>query len=129
MRFVLITTLLALACGCSKPPPPRHKREGNLQGVVKVPAFTFLEAHDQPFSLEDLKGKVWICSFIFTTCATRCPPMAMSPLQGSTIAGRIPTRACWSGEPWSVARRCWRRCASTTCLNSRSRNGCDTLSI
>ena len=72
----LVSLLLTMAMACDVP-EPEGKRVGRLDEGIPVPEFTFLEAQDRPFGLKDLKGKVWICSFIFTRCQTACPPMAM----------------------------------------------------
>ena len=72
----LVSLLLTMAMACDVP-EPEGKRVGRLDEGIPVPEFTFLEAQDRPFGLKDLKGKVWICSFIFTRCKTACPPMAM----------------------------------------------------
>lgn len=78
-----LSLLLLLALACDAPKPEGKPRQGGLSAAIEVPNFTFLEAQDRAFGLKDLKGKVWICSFIFTRCKTHCPPMAfeMSELQ------------------------------------------------
>lgn len=53
------------ACGSDKP------NELNW----KVSDFTFTNQDGQPVGLANLKGKVWLASFIFTNCTTVCPPM------------------------------------------------------
>ncbi len=41
--------------------------------LYKVPAFNFLDAvNGRKLGLEELKGKVWVASFIFTSCKTHC---------------------------------------------------------
>ena len=40
-----------------------------------VPAFALMERSGQLVRLEDLHGKVWIASFIFTHCPDECPLM------------------------------------------------------
>jgi cytochrome oxidase Cu insertion factor (SCO1/SenC/PrrC family) len=40
-----------------------------------VPEFALTEASGRSVTLEDLRGKVWIASFIFTHCAGQCPIM------------------------------------------------------
>jgi protein SCO1/2 len=51
----------------SEPKPPA------TYGVISD--FTLTEASDKPVTLADLRGKVWIASFIFTHCAGQCPIM------------------------------------------------------
>lgn len=45
--------------------------------------FTATTQANKPLGLKDLKGKVWISDFIFTSCADVCPPMTsnMAKLQ------------------------------------------------
>jgi protein SCO1/2 len=38
-----------------------------------VPEFTLSERSGRPFSGSELKGKVWVADFIFTTCPGPCP--------------------------------------------------------
>lgn len=53
-----------------------------------VPAFTLTERSGRPVRLEDLRGTVWIASFIFTHCPDECPLMTaeMARLQAEFIA-------------------------------------------
>jgi protein SCO1 len=55
--------------------------EGNMD--VKVQDFTNTNQNGEKVGLSDLKGKVWLASFIFTNCTTVCPPMTrnMSEVQ------------------------------------------------
>lgn len=46
------------------PPPPPV--------LGQVPDFTFTDENGEPFSLADLRGKVWVADFIFTSCGTVC---------------------------------------------------------
>ena len=50
----------------------------------KLEDFTARTEEGKDISLTDLKGKVWVADFIFTNCATVCPPMTanMTKLQG-----------------------------------------------
>lgn len=41
----------------------------------EVESFTFKNQDNADVSLEDLKGKVWVADFIFTSCTTVCLPM------------------------------------------------------
>jgi protein SCO1/2 len=45
---------------------------GDLSKILEVPAFDFLGSHGAPVSNETLSGKVWVASFIFTSCTTHC---------------------------------------------------------
>jgi len=64
--FALIFTLILSACG---------KKE--IENAVNWPIKDFSATTEQNKSmgLKDLKGKVWISAFIFTSCADVCPPM------------------------------------------------------
>lgn len=44
-----------------------------LPKYFKVPKFTFINEFGKPFGSKDLKGKLYIASFMFTTCPTSCP--------------------------------------------------------
>lgn len=66
--FILfvITALLLSACG-----------QKEIQNEVDWPIkdFSATSQENMPFDLKDLKGKIWISDFIFTSCADVCPPM------------------------------------------------------
>jgi protein SCO1/2 len=47
------------------PPPPPV--------VAALPAFELVDQEGRPFGSADLRGRVWIASFIFTRCETVCP--------------------------------------------------------
>lgn len=40
-----------------------------------LPAYEFTDENGKRFGSEDLKGKVYIASFLFTSCTTSCPPL------------------------------------------------------
>lgn len=59
--------LLLVACERSRP------TEGVLLGEFReVADFTFTAENGEPFALDDLRGKVWVANFIFTSCAAEC---------------------------------------------------------
>ena len=41
----------------------------------QLPDFSLTDQRGGAFSLADLRGNVWVADFIFTNCATICPPM------------------------------------------------------
>ena len=45
----------------------------NQRSYGKVPNFTFTERSGRTVSLADLRNKVWIADFIYTTCTDTCP--------------------------------------------------------
>ncbi|MBL8867018.1 MAG: SCO family protein [Planctomycetia bacterium] len=44
--------------------------------LPSVPAFSLTERNGTTVSNENLKGKVWIASFVFTRCSGTCPQVA-----------------------------------------------------
>ena len=58
-----------------------------------VPDFTLIERSGQPVRLEDLSGKVWIASFIFTHCPDECPVMTAELARAATAAP-VSSQAC-----------------------------------
>ncbi|MFZ7944304.1 MULTISPECIES: SCO family protein [Bacillaceae] len=71
--FLVISAIIMSACG--------KKIENAVNWPVKD--FTATTQDNKEFGLKDLKGKVWIADFIFTSCADVCPPMTsnMTKLQ------------------------------------------------
>ncbi len=47
--------------------------ERSLRHFRAVPDFHLLDQEGRSFALEDLKGKVWLADFIYTTCPGPCP--------------------------------------------------------
>jgi protein SCO1 len=47
----------------------------------QVPEFLYLTQDSTELSSEDIKGKVWVAKFFFSTCPTICPPMTSSMKQ------------------------------------------------
>ena len=72
--FLVISSLLMTACG-------KKEIENPLNWPVKD--FTATTQDNKQLGLKDLKGKVWISDFIFTSCVDVCPPMTsnMSKIQ------------------------------------------------
>lgn len=72
--LLLFTILLVTACG-----------QKEIQNAVNWPLedFSTTTQGNKTLELKDLKGKVWISDFIFTSCADVCPPMTanMAKLQ------------------------------------------------
>jgi protein SCO1/2 len=62
----LMTMLIVLA-GCGQ------EIEDPLNWEVE--SFEYMNQEEEMVSLDDLKGKVWMADFVFTSCETVCPPM------------------------------------------------------
>ncbi|MFQ5683345.1 MAG: SCO family protein [Candidatus Binatia bacterium] len=63
-----------------------------LEGLKRfgtVPDFSLTDQRGQTFKLSDLRGKVWITDFIYTTCKDTCPMQSaeMAKLQ-TVLAGK-----------------------------------------
>jgi protein SCO1 len=50
-------------------------RDQKLPILGQVEDFKLEDTNRQPVTLADLKGKVWVADFIFTTCGGICPTM------------------------------------------------------
>jgi protein SCO1 len=64
--ILVITSLIMAACG-----------QKEIENAVDWPIkdFSGTNQENKSFGLKDLKGKVWISDFIFTSCVDVCPPM------------------------------------------------------
>ncbi|MEI4768099.1 SCO family protein [Psychrobacillus sp. FJAT-51614] len=75
LTIIIISLVVLVGCGSS----------GNFEAQTNwdVQDFSYVNQHKEDVSLEDLKGKVWLATFIFTNCETVCPPMTfnMSDIQ------------------------------------------------
>jgi protein SCO1/2 len=72
--WIAIVALVALAACERKPSVPGQKEyKGDLTVMGDVPAFDFLSSDGTPVTNADLKGKVWVASFIYTSCTSHCP--------------------------------------------------------
>lgn len=69
VRLLAAAALLSLLVSCEQ----KASRPQVLLGKFReVGAFTFTDQQSRPQTVEDLKGKVWIANFIFTSCAAEC---------------------------------------------------------
>lgn len=86
----LLFTALCVLPSCKRTPdspfevlraPEGVMRE--LQPLWTIPDFQLVERSGQQVSLADLKGRVWIADFFYTTCPGPCPMMTsrLSDLQ------------------------------------------------
>ncbi|MCA9255742.1 MAG: SCO family protein, partial [Phycisphaerales bacterium] len=53
----------------------RYTPTGSLPVIAQLPDFALTERSGRTVTLDDLKGRVWIADFIFTTCGGPCPIM------------------------------------------------------
>ena len=54
---------------------PSDTGQNELQVLGHLPDFLFTQSNDQPFGLDDLKGKINVVNFMFTSCPMICPAM------------------------------------------------------
>ncbi len=61
----------------------RQLQSRNIVSYGSVPEFHLTNQNGQPFGSDQLKGKIWIADFVFTTCPGPCPMISsrMSELQ------------------------------------------------
>lgn len=76
MEMILTGIVLLVLSACGSQEIPNAKN-------WDVEDFTFTDQEGMNFSKSDLKGKVWIADFIFTSCVDVCQPMTanMTKLQ------------------------------------------------
>ncbi len=72
MKKILVTVLMAsfILSACSDSDVEVMSRYGN-----ELDDFEVTNQQGEAFTREDMEGKVWLLDFIFTNCATVCPPM------------------------------------------------------
>ena len=62
-----------------QPPPGEESAQPReLPRFWALPDFTLTERHGHQVSLADLKGKIWLADFIYTTCPGPCPLLSGS---------------------------------------------------
>jgi len=61
---------VALAFGLWTEKVPR-----SLPSLGPIPEFSLTDTQGKKFTLDDLKGKVWLADFMYVHCATECPVM------------------------------------------------------
>ena len=65
----LVLALSALLVSCEKESPQNSVLMGEFR---EVGDFTFTDQQARPVKNTDLKGRIWIANFIFTSCAAEC---------------------------------------------------------
>lgn len=79
---------LALGLGAWALGRPAPQAAG-LRVLGQIPAFELTGSDNKPFRSAGLDGKVWVASFVFTTCRNSCPVLSaqMKRLSHSLPAG------------------------------------------
>jgi protein SCO1/2 len=85
---MLYTALLALLTATEPGPAP-------LAVIRTAPDFSLRTQDDKPLRLRDLRGKVVLVSFIFTTCNGSCPATTS---RMSTVAGDLRRAGLFKGD-------------------------------
>jgi cytochrome oxidase Cu insertion factor (SCO1/SenC/PrrC family) len=71
---------------------PKAQQLGDPNGLYDAPAFTLTERSGRTVSSDELKGKVWVASFVFTHCSGPCPVV-------SATMARLQTELDLANEP------------------------------
>ncbi|WP_062234328.1 SCO family protein [Fictibacillus sp. FJAT-27399] len=93
--LVLIISLLFLLSACINTTSEHpNKNASNDSLNWKVQSFSYTDQNEKTFSIDKLKGKVWLANFIFTNCETVCPPMTahMAKLQKMLADQKVDTQ-------------------------------------
>ena len=90
MKAILCLFLVLVVVSCKEDPKPRalpylgnydvytKEKDGEVYNDTvfpKIPFFSYLNQDSVRVTSKDLKGKVWIANFFFTSCPSICPPM------------------------------------------------------
>jgi protein SCO1 len=78
-RFAAILVLPLLGCPSPPSPPVGAVRATDLD--FPVPEFKLTERSGKPVTRDDLKGKVWVASFVFARCSGPCPQVSRTMAQ------------------------------------------------
>lgn len=93
--LVLVAALWAVSCGEAKQTSPSADSSAAiiasavpLDVKLPLPSFELVDQSGARFSSADMRGKVWIVDFIFTSCPKICPDLTkkMSALVKTTEA-------------------------------------------
>lgn len=69
MKTICAVALALLLAACSESESSKAPVYG------RVPEFSLTDSNGKTVTMADLRGKVWIADFIFTSCAGTCPLM------------------------------------------------------
>lgn len=70
-HLLLLVPVLAVGCGSATRPTAGDPGPPDLD--FPVGAFSLTERSGKTVTADDLKGKVWVASFVFTRCTGPCP--------------------------------------------------------
>ncbi|MBX9584949.1 MAG: SCO family protein [Gemmataceae bacterium] len=89
-RFLFLLLVTAVGCGSAARPTIRDPVPSDLD--FPVGAFTLTERSGKTVTADDLKGKVWVASFVFTRCTGPCPAVTatVARLQSELPAAEYP---------------------------------------
>jgi len=73
--YIGISFIVLLFGIYSIPKIVKHFKKAELHQFSKVPDFEFINQNGKTINNDDLKGKVYVVEFFFTTCPTICPLM------------------------------------------------------
>jgi protein SCO1/2 len=65
---VVFVLPIGRALARSIPQPPALK--------LQLPDFQLVDQRGQPYGSSDLKGRIWVADFVFTSCPTVCPKLS-----------------------------------------------------
>jgi protein SCO1/2 len=91
---MLLGVLVAFGLGACRPAaaPPV---------LGDVPPFRLVDQRGEPFGSEELRGRVWVANFIFTTCPDICPALTAQMRRLDTLLepAERPRRVSFSVDP------------------------------
>jgi protein SCO1/2 len=74
-RLLTVALLAAAAIGLAQITHGGGESD-ELQSLFPVPSFELTDQDGQPFGSAQLRGRVWVASFLFTSCSQACPTLA-----------------------------------------------------
>ncbi len=82
---VLICLAFILSAGFTVFSFVREIKQPTLPVLGRIQPFTLTDSNGNPFHSDQLRGKVWVANFFFTTCSDICPVLSkeMSSLSRS----------------------------------------------
>ena len=69
VAFVLLGFIVPIGRALGRPQPEVPKLR------IALPAFSLIDQRGEPYGLTDLRGKIWVADFVFTSCPTVCPKL------------------------------------------------------